>query len=412
MAAAAHHGLGSSGPIESRGVEMMLKCSCPEGHIIKGFVEFVFPDGTSFGREIEGGEVEVPVRGKTFPRLAVVKPMDGHWNTIVMRPSSTESCSCEPITYADARPWWKSIVGASRENGSGKGIRIGVIDLGYQPRSTLKHVTFMDPEGEALDFDYVPPMSHGMHVCQVLCGKGRGETDSGIAPDADVLFVDVSDEAEEERIDSELIPAAIHLLADMQVDLINISGGSYVAEGREDESDRVMESAVNYARDQGCLVIAAAGNDATKRPAIPARLAHVVGVGGMGKAEVAPPGSLMHGVQSKAKKSAGAWGKLNGVPVFHYLHSSYGTDLDVVAPAVGITICYDEMYTFDREGTSFSSPIVVGILACALSMDSAYKVLAGTKRADFAAKRLASMCMSLGLDEKRQGRGLPVLCRS
>ncbi|MFX8145286.1 hypothetical protein ABTL24_19450, partial [Acinetobacter baumannii] len=71
----------------------MLKCSCPEGHIIKGFVEFVFPDGTSFGREIEGGEVEVPVRGKTFPRLAVVKPMDGHWNTIVMRPSSTESCS-------------------------------------------------------------------------------------------------------------------------------------------------------------------------------------------------------------------------------------------------------------------------------------------------------------------------------
>jgi subtilisin len=196
----------------------------------------------------------------------------------------------------------------------------------------------------------------------------------------------------------------------MQVDLINISGGSYVAEGREDESDRVMQSAVNYARDQGCLVIAAAGNDAKKRPAIPARLAHVIGVGGMGKAEVAPPGSLMHGVQSKARKSPGAWGKLLDFPVFHYLHSSYGADLDVVAPAVGITICYDGKHTFDREGTSFSSPIVVGVLACALSADPAYKRLAGTRRADFAAKKLASMCMNLGLDEKRQGKGLPVLC--
>lgn len=388
---------------------MMLKCSCPEKHIIKGFVEFVFPDGTSLGREIEGGQVEVPVCGKTFPRLAVIKPMDGHWNTIVARPSSTESCCCEPIAYADARPWWKSIVGASRENGTAKGIRIGVIDLGYQPRSSLNHVVFMDPEGEALDFDYVPPISHGMHVCQVLCGKGS-ETDSGIAPDAEVLFVDVSDEAEEKRIDSELIPAAIHLLADMQVDLINISGGSYVAEGREDASDQVMQSAVNYARDQGCLVIAAAGNDATKRPAIPARLAHVVGVGGMGKADVAPPGSLMHGVQMKAMKAAGAWGELNNEKVFHYLHSSYGRDLDVVAPAVGITICYDEKHMFDQEGTSFSSPIVAGVLACALSVDPAYKLVTGTERADFAAKKLFSMCMSLGLDEMRQGKGLPVLC--
>jgi subtilisin family serine protease len=207
-----------------------------------------------------------------------------------------------------------------------------------------------------------------------------------------------------------LIPAAIHLLADMQVDLINISSGSYVAEGREDESDRVLQSAVNYARDLGCLVIAATGNEATRRPAIPARLAHVVGVGGMGMAEVAPAGSLMNGVQSKAKTTPGAWGNLNNLEVFHYLHSSFGTGMDMVAPAVGITICYDERNTFDREGTSFSSPIVVGILACALSKDPAYKLLAGTQRADYAAKKLASMCMNLGLDEKRQGKGLPVLC--
>jgi subtilisin family serine protease len=249
-----------------------------------------------------------------------------------------------------------------------------------------------------------------MHVCQVLCARGREETVSGIAPDAEVIFADVSDEADEERIDSELIPAAIHLLADLQVDLINISGGSYVPEGGEDESDLVLQSAVNYAWDQGCLVIAAAGNDASKRPAIPARLAHVIGVGGIGEAEIAPKGSLMHGVQSKAKKAAGAWGRLNDTEIFHYLHSSYGAGLDVVAPAVGITICYEGGYTFDREGTSFSSPIVVGILACALSKDPAYRLLAGTQRADFAAKKLASMCMNLGLDERRQGKGLPVLC--
>lgn len=389
---------------------MKLKCSCPEGRPIKGYVEFVFPDGTSFGEKLVGGAVEVPARGNTYPRLAVVKPMDGHWNTIVMHPSSTNSCRCETITHDGGRPWWKSVVGASRKNGSGDGVRIGVIDLGYQPWSTLKHVTLLNPEGEELDLDYKPQLSHGMHVCQILCGRGRSEIDSGIAPDADVVFVDVADDGDVEQIDSELIPAAIHLLADMQVDLINISSGSYVAEGREDESDRVLQSAVNYARDLGCLVIAATGNEATRRPAIPARLAHVVGVGGMGMAEVAPAGSLMNGVQSKAKTTPGAWGNLNNLEVFHYLHSSFGTGMDMVAPAVGITICYDERNTFDREGTSFSSPIVVGILACALSKDPAYKLLAGTQRADYAAKKLASMCMNLGLDEKRQGKGLPVLC--
>ncbi|MGY3133461.1 subtilisin family serine protease [Bradyrhizobium sp. USDA 4501] len=388
---------------------MMLKCGCPEGHTIKGYVEFVFPDGSSFGSEIEDGMVEVPVLSNTYPRMAVVKPMDGHWNTIVMRPSSATSCRCEAITYVGGKPWWKSIVGASRENG-GAGVRIGVIDLGFQPWPSLAHLKFMNAEGQALDFDYVPPTSHGTHVCQVLCGRGRGETDSGIAPDAEVLFVDVSDKDYVDRIDSELIPAAIHLLADMQVDLINISGGSYVPDGRENEFDRVLFSAVNYARDQGCLVVAATGNEASRRPAIPARLPNVIGVGGMGAAEVAPVGSLMHGVQTKAKKANGAWGKLDDLEVFHYLHSSYGTGLDVIAPAVGITICYSRRYIYDREGTSFSSPIVVGILACALSVDPAYKLLAGAQRADFAAKKLTSMCMNLGLDQKRQGKGLPVLC--
>jgi hypothetical protein len=133
---------------------MMLKCVCPEGRAIAGYVEFVFPDGTSFGKELEGGVVDVPVRGNTYPRLAVVKPMDGHWNTIVMHPSSAASCRCETITYVDAMPWWKSIVGASRENGGGKGVRIGVVDLGFQPWPSLRHVTFMNPEGEALDSEY------------------------------------------------------------------------------------------------------------------------------------------------------------------------------------------------------------------------------------------------------------------
>lgn len=389
---------------------MILKCIGFEDGPIKGYVEFVFADGKSFGRKLDAGTVEVPERAKSYPKFAIVKPMDGHWNTIVMRPSSVDVCRCEKIVHADDKPWWKAVVGVPGVGGRGKGIRIGVIDLACQPWPSLQHVRFMDAEGDPLDFNYVPPTSHGMHVCQVLCGRGRNETESGIATEAEVLFVDVSDEANEEHIDSELIPAAIHLLADLEADVINISGGSYVMPGKEEEAGQVMQSAVAYARDAGCIVVAATGNEAMMPPAIPARLDHVIGVGGMGKAQVSPVGSLMQGVEEKAKKQKGAWGKTAAGEVFHYLHSSHGAGLDVVAPAVGVTICYEGTSTFDREGTSFASPIVAGTLACALSADPAYKLLTGRQRSDFAAKKLISMCTDLGLDENRQGKGLPVLC--
>ena len=91
--------------------------------------------------------------------------------------------------------------------------------------------------------------------------------------------------------------------------------------------------------------------------------------------------------------------------------SSTGDGIDVVAPAVGVIIHYQGGITLEKDGTSYASPIVVGTLACMLSKDTSYFTMKATARTDFAAQTLLARCVDLGLETKRQGKGLPSIGR-
>ena len=128
------------------------------------------------------------------------------------------------------------------------------------------------------------------------------------------------------------VARAVRYAADRNVDVINLSLGS-------DEEDSYLRQAIQYALEKGVIVVAAAGNDGCECIAYPARYPEVVAVG--------------------ASNSSGTTTSF----------SSYGDNLDIVAPGSGIRApswsqaVPTNGYAASVAGTSFSSPYISGLLA-------------------------------------------------
>lgn len=132
------------------------------------------------------------------------------------------------------------------------------------------------------------------------------------------------------------VARAIRYAADRNVDVINLSlGGS--------QEDSYLREAIQYALDKGTVVVAASGNDGCDCISYPARYPEVIAVG--------------------AESSAG------GTASF----SSYGNELDVVAPGDNINTSswsktnQGQQYVRGVAGTSFAAPYVSGILSLSKS---------------------------------------------
>ncbi len=385
---------------------------------IAGKVEYVyFRNGRPFDSDMliigADGHVPVPSKDGLPPTVANVKPTDGHWSSIVRDPRLDTVCVCAAMDRPSATTWWRHIVGRTvGDRTAGHGIRIGIVDLGFRPDGTMDHIAFRDVENEAIDFQYCPQISHGLRVAKIIAERGLVEDREGVAAGSEVVFIDVSQEEDENAFDGELLGAAIELLVDEhRVDLINISAGYYAEPGAD--PDAVLNKSIAYARRRGAIVVAAVGNEAARPPAAPARFPDVVGVGAIGQRGVAPPGSHLGTYERLAQSRTGACGSVpNGPDVFHHIETSFGPGLDVVAPGIGLTLCFDQEVVIECVGTSYSCPLVVGVLACALGRDDEYRGLDGTARSDHALDVLYRMRVDLGMDPSRQGVGLPVLPKS
>jgi hypothetical protein len=117
----------------------------------------------------------------------------------------------------------------------------------------------------------------------------------------------------------------IKYAADNGADIINLSYGAY-------EYSQAEREAVDYAREKGCVVVAARGNESTDDLSFPCCLPNVIGVG-----------------------SSGHTGQKSDF-------SDYGYGLDVLAPGVdiiGLGKASDNTY-LSGDGTSFSTPLVSG----------------------------------------------------
>lgn len=391
---------------------LTLACRDEHGNPVFGFVEVVYVDGSSDLAEID--QNGCAYLSGPFA-MATIKPIDGHWNVISgpSKKSDYVKVVCPTISLDIAQNWWRKITCSRPEEISkGKGIRIGVIDIPFRSSKDLPSVKLYDIEGEPLDETGLMHSSHGARVCRIISERAATGFQSGLAGDAEVIFVDVSDSITGMNWDFEKLAPAIELLVDdFAVDIINISGGVFAKSEEEyEEVEEFLQEYINYAGESGAVIFAAVGNDSDQGIALPASMTSVIGVGAIGLCGVAPSGTLMAAYERVAHEIPGAIGWLpSGEKVFHYCDSGHGAGIDAVGPGIGIVMRFDDGVLMQYEGTSYACPSVVATMACIAASSEVYLQSTGLQRHRRLIDLSRTCCADLGMDRLRQGWGLPIV---
>lgn len=214
---------------------------------------------------------------------------------------------------------WLGISGDS--SAWGKGVRIAILDTGVSSHSAfdspITSINLVDPAAD-------PSLQngHGTAVASVIIGNDSMVP--GVAPGAEILSIRIA--GDDGQSDSFLLAKGIVAAVDAGVKLINISMGSF-------GDSALVRNAVEYARDGGALIIAAAGNNGIDMVSYPAAYEDVIAVGGVD-----------------------ALGN-------HLDFSNFGSLIDIAAPGYGVNAAWTGDQATTVSGTSFSSPIIAGAIA-------------------------------------------------
>ncbi len=188
--------------------------------------------------------------------------------------------------------------------------------------------------GDYLGYDDVPDdeVGHGTHVAGIIAAKGINMP-VGVVPKCKILPVRVLGAMERggKRVGAGLVDNindGIKWAIDQGADVINMSLGIKHTGG-----GLPHEEVVNYAKEKGVTVVAASGNDGQEQLYYPGALAHVITVGAVDEA-----GKVAH-------------------------FSTYGKQVDLVAPGTNIYSTYLENDYAFSTGTSHASPFVAGAVA-------------------------------------------------
>ncbi|MCF8083466.1 MAG: S8 family serine peptidase [Deltaproteobacteria bacterium] len=208
-------------------------------------------------------------------------------------------------------------------------IRVGVIDSGVD----AKHP---DLKGKVLDgYNFVednPDGSdvhgHGTFVAGIIAATANNIGIKGLYDYAQVIPVKVIDENGLGTYED--AAKGIIYAADNGAKVINLSIGGYAYSA-------MLQDAVDYALERGCIVAAAGGNDGIEQAIYPAAYPDVIGVSGLGY-----DGEI-------------------------WINSNSGSHIDVSTPGVNIiSTGVDESYSF-VSGTSGASAMVSALAAMLVS---------------------------------------------
>jgi thermitase len=161
---------------------------------------------------------------------------------------------------------------------------------------------------------------------------------------------------------TDTVAAAVTYAADHGANVISLSLGS-------SSDDAFLQQQIDYAIGKGVLVVAAAGNDGCDCMLYPANYPEVLSVGASDNQN------------------------------FRAGFSSYGANLDVMAPGTSGDVCsatytqanQTSAYTCGYSGTSFATPIVAGLASLMLNQDPEATVNDLTRFIDTSADSVANM---------------------
>lgn len=246
-----------------------------------------------------------------------------------------------------------------KEGLNGSGIKIGVIDGGFLEANESKYLEYLIDNKKVIAYkDFIYPSNefpyggsyqnddeHGTKVLRSIAGK-IDSTFWGLASEASFYLAYTDQGDKENRGEEDNFIAAMEWMADQGVRLINASLGYSIGFDNPDENytpemidgkSSALTRALNIgAEEAGLFIVISAGNDGNnnfKVLSVPADAKNVLTVGAT---------------------RYQTWSKQG--------YSSIGTEtLEYVKPEVA---CYS------TSGTSFSAPVITGIVACMLQYDS------------------------------------------
>lgn len=217
-------------------------------------------------------------------------------------------------------------LGISGDNSSwGKGVRVAVLDTGV-----LQHPAFQSLVRSINLVDFPSDVSlinsHGTSVASLIAGSGPSTP--GVAPGAEILSIRVANDSGQS--DSFLLAQGIISAVDAGASPIIISMGG-------PGESAVLRQAIEYANERGALIIAAAGNNGLNQVMQPAASEGVIAVGA---------------VDARGD---------------HLDFSNSGREIDISAPGYGVNAAYSTDQVAMVSGTSFSTPIIGGVVAAVMT---------------------------------------------
>ncbi|RBQ15509.1 type VII secretion-associated serine protease mycosin [Spongiactinospora rosea] len=194
-------------------------------------------------------------------------------------------------TAARAKQWPLTALRAAEawRHTRGEGVLVAVLDTGVDPRHPdLAGAVTVGPDFTGGRGASRYSGHHGTSMASLIAGRGHGDRDAsgvlGVAPEARVLSVRVTlenDDPQRKRLagrGTNALAKGIRYATDHGADVISMSlgGGSGTWEGSAAE-----EEAVQYAIDQGVVLVASSGNDGASgnRKNFPAAYPGVIAVG-------------------------------------------------------------------------------------------------------------------------------------
>ncbi|MEO5330511.1 MAG: S8 family serine peptidase [Magnetococcus sp. YQC-5] len=389
--------------VQNTSVSLMtqFKVICVDAKTKKGIADamVVAVEDYSKGKGSKGvtdstGTVHLSLSGVIIQRLYVYSPL-GYWSAYRTNLHVTNIIQVDltpiDLNFHDAL---RTYYPTTRFD-PGMGVTVGVIDTGSGPHQDLNIVSGRNTVTGEPATDFFDADDHGTHVAGLIGAKGHPPTGlQGMAPNVKIIAYRVFGKNAEGASNYAILKAMM-LAAEDGCDIINLSlgGGPF---------DEIVAEAIEDARNNGMLVVVAAGNQKRNDVTYPAAYSGATAVSAMGKEGTYPVGSISDSNVLRPPVS------VQNPSEFIADFSNIGPEIAVTGLGVGVLSTLPHNHYGPMSGTSMAAPQVAGAVASLLSQNAKiFKMPRDRKRSNAIEKLLQTNCVSRGFGLNFEGYGLP-----